>query len=223
MTNMSKASVVEAPSTSVNSTPANSASVNVSATPGQGVWTYLIVAGDISNEARDFNLKPEPEDLPALAKALDVLSVQSIQASMILHRTKKSIRIRGEVKAVIDQSCVVSLQPVRQRFSEEIDRTYVSSRDEVEQVFKKMNANREMMIDPDEIDPPEVIENGRLDLAAIVMEHVILGIDLYPRAKGVDVESNLAAVGINDSAEKTAKESPFAALAQLKVAPDDKS
>lgn len=212
MTNTSKASVVEAPSTSEN----------MSALPGKGVWTYLIVAGDISNEARDFNIKAEPEDLPALAQALDVLAVQSIQASMTLHRTKKSIRVRGEVKAVVDQSCVVSLEPVRQRFSEEIDRTYVSSRDEVEQVFKKMNANREMMIDPDEIDPPEVIENGRLDLAAIVLEHVILGIDLYPRAKGIDVASSLAVVGKSDKADEVTKESPFAALAQLKVERDDK-
>lgn len=212
MTNTSKASVVEAPSVSAN----------VSATPGRGAWTYLIVAGDIANEARDFNIRPEPKDLPALAEALDVLSVQSVQASMTLHRTKKSIRVRGYVKAVVIQNCVVSLEPVRQRLNEEIDRTYVASRDEVEQVFKNMNANREMMIDPDEIDPPEVIENGRLDLAAIALEHVILGIDLYPRAKGADVSSSLALAGDGVSAEESARESPFAALAELKVARDDK-
>ncbi|MEP0522252.1 MAG: DUF177 domain-containing protein [Hyphomicrobiales bacterium] len=212
MTNTSKASVVEAHPTSAN----------MSATPGQGTWTYPIVAGDITNEAKDFNIRPDREDLPALAQALDVLSVQSVQASMTLHRTKKSIRVRGEVKAVVVQNCVVSLEPVRQRLQEEIDRTYVASRDEVEHVFKNMNANREMMIDPDEIDPPEVIENGRLDLAAIALEHMILGIDLYPRAKGVDVSSSLALAGAAVSEEEIAKESPFAALAQLKMAHDDK-
>lgn len=212
MTNTSKASVVEA----------KSDSTNTSAKPGRGVWTYLIVAGDISNEARDFNIKPESEDLQALAVALDILTVHSIKATMTLHRTKKSLRIRGEVSAVVDQSCVATLEPVRQRVSEEIDRTYVASREEVELVFKKMNSNREMMIDPDEIDPPEVIENGRLDLAAIALEHVILGFDLYPRAKGSEAASSLV-VGENADSDtgESGKKSPFAALAKLKTARGD--
>lgn len=214
MTNTSKADVDEAYSTSTN----------MSAIPGKGVWTYLIVAGDISNEAREFVIEPLPEDLPELAKALDVASVVSVRASMTLHRTKKSIRIRGEVRAVVDQNCIVTLEPVRQKFSEEIDRTYVASRDEVEKVFKKMNSNREMMIDPDEIDPPEVVENGRIDLAAIALEHVILGIDLYPRAQGVEVEdtSSMVVVHTDESAEEEiVKESPFAALARLKEGRDE--
>lgn len=214
MTNTSKASVDDTHSTSTN----------MSAIPGKGVWTYLIVAGDISNESREFNIEPQLEDLPDLAKALDVASVISIHASMTLHRTKKSIRIRGEVRAVVDQNCIVTLEPVRQKFSEEIDRTFVASRDEVEKVFKKMNSNREMMIDPDEIDPPEVVENGRIDLAAIALEHVILGIDLYPRAQGVEADdtSSMVVVHTDESAEEEiVKESPFAALARLKANTDN--
>lgn len=209
MTNATKASLAEA----------SIATTNMTSEPGLGLWNYSIVAGDITNESRDFEISPDAAELPSLARALDVLAVHSLSASITLHRTKKSIRVRGEVQAVIDQSCVVSLEPVQQKIKETIDRTYVSSRDEVEKVFKKMNANREMMIDIDEVDPPEVMESGRLDLAAIALEHVVLGIDLYPRSKNAETSLGAAvdqkALSLNSSAQK---ESPFSALAELKIA-----
>lgn len=185
-------------------------------TAGHWPWTYPIVAGDITNDAKDFVIEADEADHAAIAEALNVLSVQKIKATMRIHRTKNSVRVRGHVDAVVEQSCVVTLEPVRQSFQEIIDRTFVTRSSDIDPVFNKMNLNREMLIDPDEIDPPEIIENGRLDLAAIALEHVIVGIDLYPRAPDADLTDVAAPAFVEtDAAER---ESPFAALAKLKTA-----
>lgn len=178
-------------------------------------WSHTIVAGDITNDAKDFLIEAEQSDYPAIAEALNVLSVHDLKATLRIHRTKSSLRVRGDVHAIIEQSCVVSLEPVRQILQEEIDRTFVANGADIEAVYAKMNTNREMMIDPDEVDPPEVIENGRLDLAAIALEHVVVGIDLYPRMPDADLSG--VSVGNQLEAEEDEPESPFAALAKLKT------
>ncbi|WP_306262599.1 DUF177 domain-containing protein [Pararhizobium sp. IMCC21322] len=179
-------------------------------------WKYPIVAGDITNDAKDFIIKPDKADHAAIADALNVLAVHDLNATLRLHRTKNSIRVRGHVDAVVEQSCVVTLEPVRQSLMEEVDRTFVANRSDFDTVFAKMSANRATMIDPDEVDPPEIVENGRLDLAAIALEHVIIGIDLYPRAPGADLSEVDAPKQVQIDVEE--RESPFAALAKLKTA-----
>jgi len=183
---------------------------------GHWPWTYPIVAGDITNDAKDFVIEADEIDYAAIADALNVLSVHKIKATMRIHRTKNSVRVRGHVDAVVEQSCVVTLEPVRQTFQEIIDRTFVTKSSDVDPVFTKMNLNREMLIDPEEVDPPEIIENGRLDLAAVALEHVIIGIDLYPRAPDADL-ADVAAPDLIET-EEAERESPFAALAKLKTA-----
>lgn len=184
--------------------------------PGVWPWAYLIVAGDITNDAKDFCIEADKADYALIADALNVLAVFDLKAVLRIHRTKNSLRIRGRVEAVVEQSCVVTLEPVRQTMAEDVDRTFVANISDAEAVFAKMNSNREMMFDPDEVDPPEVVENGRLDLAAIALEHVIIGIDLYPRAPSADMsEVNAPETAQSEPVER---ESPFAALAKLKTA-----
>lgn len=179
-------------------------------------WKYPIVAGDITNDAKDFLIKPDKAYYAAIADALNVLAVLDLHATLRIHRTRNSIRVRGVVDAVVEQSCVVTLEPVRQLLTEEVDRTFVANRSDFDSVFAKMNANHATIIDPDEVDPPEIVENGRLDLAAIALEHVIIGIDLYPRAPGADLSDVKTPVPLQIEVEEL--ESPFAALAKLKTA-----
>lgn len=181
---------------------------------GPWPWTFPIVAGDITNDAKDFVIEADATLHAAIAAALNVLSVEKIVSTMRIHRTKNSIRVRGHVDAVLEQSCVVTLQPVRQTVHEDIDRTFIAKASDFDPVFAKMNSNREMLIDPDEVDPPEIIENGRLDLAAIAMEHVIIGMDLYPRAPDADL-ADVATPALTET-DDVERESPFAALAKLK-------
>ena len=61
-----------------------------------------------------------------------------------------------------------------------------------------------------EIDPPDEIVSGKIDLGAVMAEFLALGLDPHPRKPGVSFEA-VAPEGV--------AESPFAALGKLKGEP----
>jgi hypothetical protein len=64
----------------------------------------------------------------------------------------------------------------------------------------------EVSLDPDADDPPDVLEDDEIDLAAYVVEHLALAIDPFPRKPGAEFEPP------TDDADL----SPFAVLRALK-------
>jgi hypothetical protein len=72
-------------------------------------------------------------------------------------------------------------------------------------------AGGELDLDPESDDPPDVLTDDRIDLAAYVVEDLSLAIDPFPRKPGVEFEAP----------EQSGELSPFAVLAKLKGgAPD---
>ena len=63
-------------------------------------------------------------------------------------------------------------------------------------------------IAPDEDDMPECLEGDEIDMGEIVVEHLGLGLDPYPRCSGVEFTA--------EDDEDPAKTSPFAVLRDLK-------
>jgi Large ribosomal RNA subunit accumulation protein YceD len=59
----------------------------------------------------------------------------------------------------------------------------------------------------DDADPPEPLQDGKIDLGIVAIEHLILGIDPYPRKPGAVFEAPPAGEPPTN---------PFAALAALK-------
>jgi uncharacterized metal-binding protein YceD (DUF177 family) len=60
-------------------------------------------------------------------------------------------------------------------------------------------------LDPDAADPPDVLEDDAIDLAAYVVEHLALEIDPFARKPGVEFEYT----------PPDEEESPFAVLKKL--------
>jgi hypothetical protein len=60
----------------------------------------------------------------------------------------------------------------------------------------------------EQADPPEVLQHGSIDLGALAVEFLLLGIDPYPRKPGVSFEPPRV---VDDPAAH-----PFAVLAALK-------
>ena len=56
---------------------------------------------------------------------------------------------------------------------------------------------------------PEPLEDGVLDLNALILEHVALAIDPYPRAEGAEMPEDYA------RKDRSSGESPFAVLSKL--------
>ena len=90
--------------------------------------------------------------------------------------------MRGTLTASVVQTDVVTLEPVRQEVSEAIDLTLVPAEDD--SLARSEGRSRSEVEDADERD---VYRGGRIDLGAIVLEHLALGLDPYPRSPGVGV------------------------------------
>jgi uncharacterized metal-binding protein YceD (DUF177 family) len=168
--------------------------VALSAIPATGL--YRSVAAD-------------PAELTALAKAYDIPEVRKLAADLTLSREAGGvIRVQGRVLAEIVQTCVVSLVPVEQSIDEPVDVRLIEAGSPRAEAAARPGP--EVMIDPDEPDPPDILAGPALDLGAIVTEHFLLAVDPYPKAPGAEMPAEAADSGGD------AGDSPFAALARLR-------
>lgn len=137
----------------------------------------------------------------ALAERLDLVSLDRLDAELHVKFVAGGplVRVAGRFQASAVQSCVVTLEPVPAVFDEPVETMFgppVEMPVEVEFTLA------------DE-DPPEPFENGCIDLGEIVVQHLAVVLDPYPRAPGAELSD------IADSDGRRA-DSPFAALAGFK-------
>ncbi|MCC2112634.1 MAG: DUF177 domain-containing protein [Hyphomicrobiales bacterium] len=148
----------------------------------------------------------EPHERTALADALDILAVSRLEARLEVARWRRGgVRITGTVEADVEQSCVVTLDPVAQTVREEIEMAFLP------EDGTRAAAEPDVFFDPEAEDPPEPIVGGVIDLGVLVAEHVALGLDPYPRKPGAVFEPVIDA---DDAAEE--ERSPFAVLSDFK-------
>jgi uncharacterized metal-binding protein YceD (DUF177 family) len=141
-----------------------------------------------------------------ISAALDLVDLRTLEADLELWRGSRGrIHVKGRVVADIVQSCVVSLEPVAQHIDEPIAMVFV----ETGEADAEPRPGAEIRVDPANEDPPEVLPGLTLDLGPIVIEHLVLAIDPYPRAPGAELPGS--GEGTSDSPD-----SPFAVLAKLR-------
>jgi uncharacterized metal-binding protein YceD (DUF177 family) len=165
-------------------------------------WRAPIAIDDIPETGRRVELAPDAASRAAIAKVAGIAGLPRLEAAYDLTRHgTDGVRVVGRVSATVEQTCVVTLDPVRNEIDEEVDLLFI------ENVAK---ADRAAAIGPLAIDaeePPEMLEAGAVDLAAVTTEYLILGIDPYPRRPDAVFQAPPAGdPGTN----------PFAALAVLK-------
>jgi uncharacterized metal-binding protein YceD (DUF177 family) len=115
------------------------------------------------------------------------------------------VRVSGRFEADVVQECVVTLAAVSARISGEVAVTVVPGAERGDE-----RDDDEVDIDLDAEDV-EIIQGDTFDLGEILIEHLALAIDPYPRAPGaVFMAPNVA------GDPKSSRQSPFAVLAKLK-------
>lgn len=135
--------------------------------------------GPISRE-----LKASAEERERLAKALDIDALHALSAKLTLSPWLDGAQVRGRWQARIEQTCGVSLDRFETELGGAFDVKVVP-----EGSPNAPQALAEVDIDPDAEDPPEVVENGRVDIGQLTVEHLALEIDPYPRKPGAAFEA----------------------------------
>jgi len=113
--------------------------------------------------------------------------VESFRFDLTLSRWQgEGIRVAGRVKAVIGQTCIVSLEPMQSTIDEEVTALLVPSHS---RLLRPDSDSGELMIDAEGPDMPEPFEGDEVDAGALAEEFFALAIDPYPRREGVELKA----------------------------------
>ena len=160
-----------------------------------------------------FAIEPDAEERAALAAELGLSALRKLRFEGELRPLgKRDWHLAGRLGATVVQPCVVTLDPVTTRIDEEVARSFVRD-------LPDLPPGTEVeMPEDDTVEPlPETLDLGR-----VMTEALALAIPLYPRRDdaelGAAVFTEAGATPLTDEAAK-----PFAGLARLRDAPEDKS
>ena len=155
-------------------------------------FSHPIRVDDIPDRGMDITIDVPETDRERLAKVLNLAAIAMLTGHFALKRKGREVIAKGEVKAHIEQICVVSLDP--------------SETDVVEAVDLRFSPDAPDLDDEEApLDSPDPIVNGMIDLGSLVAEFLALSLDPYPRKPGVEFKFEL----------DTEEEHPFAALKKL--------
>jgi uncharacterized metal-binding protein YceD (DUF177 family) len=143
------------------------------------------------------HIAASPAERAAIAARLDLLALDRLEAQLALRLAGGGtlLTITGRIEAEVQQSCVVTLEPVPARLSLPVEITYALAR--------ARHGDEEENLDPD---APEPLPPGGLDLGEEVVQMLSLGLDPYPRAPGATLPP----------VQEAEAEHPFAKLKDLK-------
>ncbi|SEH25840.1 YceD family protein [Magnetospirillum fulvum] len=149
-------------------------------------------------------LEADPAELAALAIRFGLEALESLTAEIEINPPTRRglVRLQGRIHARVVQTCVVTLVPLAAVVEAPFSLTFgPAPEDEDEEI--------DLIWDGE--DPPDPIEDGRIDLGEVVAEHLALSLDPFPRAPGATFEPPPVA-----DEPPAPKASPFSALAALR-------
>jgi hypothetical protein len=171
----------------------------------QSPWPVGVRLGEVARftEAKPLSrhLVADAAARRAIAKALDLVSLERLEADLDLSGWFDGVRIDGRWRADIVQTCGVTLEDFPTALSGEFTIRAVP-----EGSRHAVPPETEIEIDVDAEEPPDVLESDLVDIGGYVVEHLALEIDPFPRKPGA----------VFEPPEPEAESSPFAALLKLK-------
>ena len=140
-------------------------------------------------------------DRARLAAAFGVLGVEALSGEARAARRGGLIEVEGTVRARLIRECVASLEPMTEAIDEAFRVAYT------EAAPRPVEGEVEA-----DLDAPEPIEDGTLDLGAVLLEQLVLAMDPHPRIEGASPPADPGA---------GARITPFDVLKQLQEARED--
>lgn len=168
-------------------------------------WRSPVTVAQIPERGLHRELDADEAQRRAIAEVGSLREVISAHASFdVTPKSGGRYHVAGHVRARVGQTCVVTLDPIESDIDEPIDLMFAPA----EQIPALSDLVDDAAAD-DDIDPPEPIEGGVIDLGRLAVDALFLGIDPYPRKPD--------AVFDHKTTAPDPKDHPFAALKALKV------
>jgi uncharacterized metal-binding protein YceD (DUF177 family) len=171
---------------------------------GEIPWTETVVVTDIREDGLQRTVEADEAEREQIARFVGLRDLPRLSAEFALTTVGHSVRVDGRLFAVVGQTCVVTLERVENSIDEAISLLFApqAAIPPAKEGAREVDAAEE---------PPEAIADGKIDLAKIAVEFLVLAIDPYPRKPGAVFENIHTPIDPADH--------PFAALSALKQAP----
>jgi hypothetical protein len=147
-------------------------------------WHFPVAVEDVGEDGQHFALVADADVRANVARVAGLRALPRFEADFDVTRLNGGLHVVGRVSATVGQNCVVSLEPLVNEVAEDIDLIFVPKSN------AHVTAAATDKADAAEVkwDEPEALTDGRVDLAALATEFLILGLDPYPRKPGVVFE-----------------------------------
>jgi uncharacterized metal-binding protein YceD (DUF177 family) len=148
------------------------------------------------------DLVADDSERTSVAMRLGLASLERLEAHVCLERAGEVVRATGRLLAALDQSCVVTGEPIAAHVDEPFAILFVR---------EPTSPGPDDEIELGEADCDTVFYDGAvIDLGGAIADTLALSLEPYPRSAGADAA--LKEAGVMTEAEA----SPFAALAKLR-------
>jgi hypothetical protein len=176
-------------------------------------WSAPFDVGTLGAKAVTRTLTAPADAAAALSERFEVLGLRDIQAQITLERVQGGhvIKVTGHVTAQVDQECGITLALMTTHAHGNIEAYFAESSTIVS--FAKGRAEAELRAGEteipmtDEVDAPEPIVNGIINLGEVAAQFLSLAIDPYPRSVPADEDQDGISVIVADP--EPARSSPF--------------
>jgi hypothetical protein len=171
-------------------------------------WRVPVAVADVAETGEHFDLVADADTRAAVARMAGLRDLPRLEANFdVTRQGAGGLRVAGRVSATVGQTCVVTLEPIANEVAETIDLLFVPRPPARTQPGDGGKA------EPREAkwDEPEPLVDGTVDLGALAIEFLILGLDPYPRKPGAVFQP---------PADAKPHDGPFAALGRLKKGQD---
>lgn len=174
----------------------------------QAEFSRLFRADKAKKTGQFINIEADEAECKALTERFGVRALLELSASFEIRAWKKNgVRVKGTVKARLEQICVVTLDPFETVIEQQVERLFEVASDQSGQVLAG-----EFDIDMD-VDIPDRIIDGNIDLGEIASETVALEINPHPRKADAVFESRYK--GDDPLQDEPQRDNPFAVLKNM--------
>jgi uncharacterized metal-binding protein YceD (DUF177 family) len=173
-------------------------------------FSLKLEIAELDSEAQLYSLVASEADREALVERFDLVSLTKLEADVsVRHKGgQQGILIKGQLRASLEQRCIISLASVPETLDVPFELLLVDA-----EMANRMD-EEESYLDPN---APEydALEGDSVDVGDVVAQTLSISMEPYPKAKGavVDTPKN-PHVSLNEP--ELEKPNPFAALSKLK-------
>lgn len=169
---------------------------------------WMIDVDTMAGHGADFVRSATAEERAALAAALGLVSCDKITVRAHVARPgDHKFLVTGEIRADIVQSCVVTLEPIRQMVDAELE-AELRPAEHIPEAQGAIDLTDDVDVEP--------LAGHYIPMGRLVFEELAAAIDPYPRKEGAEFK------GLDTVADGASGNNPFAVLARLKEKKQDK-